>query len=251
MRPKNLILAALPEADYKRLMGLLERTELKAGDILHRSDSPPASVYFLEEGVASLSVSNSAGLALELSIVGNEGTVGERAIFEYDYFVIQCTMITDGCGYKMSPAAFKKEFYRTETLHDIIINNLEARITETSLTALCNQTHLLEKRLSRWLLTLADRSSHETIVLTHEAISNVLAVSRTSLSQAAEKLQDKGMIRYSRGVITIIDRAQLEKETCECYAAIKEIKVTYLKLRRRAQAAERRVVNRSTKGESC
>ena len=113
-----MVLAALPDADYNRVMGDLEPVALKAGDIQQPSDSPASSVYFLDEGVASLSVSNSAGFTLELSIVGQEGTVGERAIFEYDYFVIQCAMLMDGSGHKMSPDAFKREFYRTETLHD-------------------------------------------------------------------------------------------------------------------------------------
>jgi CRP-like cAMP-binding protein len=238
MRPKNMVLSALPELEYERLSAHLEPIQLKAGEILHHSDSPPANVYFLDEGVASMSVSNSAGLTLELSIVGHEATVGERAIFEYDYFVIQCAMITAGSGHRMSPQAFKDEFYRGETLHDLIINNLEARITETSLTALCNQTHVLKQRLSRWLLTLADRSLSEKVSLTHEAISNILGVSRTSLSQAAESLQSKGMIKYSRGVIAIIDREGLERETCECYTAIKETLVTYLKLKRRARETE-------------
>ena len=177
-RPRNMLLAALPEAEYQRLLPHLKKVAIKQGEVLHRSDTPPNNVYFFEEGVSSLSVSNSNGVNLELSIVGNETVVGERAIFTHGYFIVQCTMLSEGIGYKMSPKAFQEEFYRGNVLHDLIINHLEARLTETSQTALCNQTHLMEQRVSRWLLTYADRSGSERLFLTQELISNLLGSNR-------------------------------------------------------------------------
>ena len=233
-RPKNMILSALPDAEYKQLLPHLKEITLKQGDVLHESNTPPNSVYFLDKGVASLSVSNSTGVNLELSIVGSEAVVGERAIFKHGYFIIQCKMLSDGHGYRISPDIFQEEFYKGNMLHDLILNQLEARLTETSQTSLCNQTHLMEQRVSRWLLTFSDRSHSNKLFLTQELISILLGVNRPSISEAAMKLRDKGLINYSRGVITIVDRKGLEEETCECYEVIKETLKTYFSLKRRA-----------------
>jgi CRP-like cAMP-binding protein len=232
-RPKNLILSALPDVEYRQLLPHLKAVTLKQGDILHHSATLPNSVYFLDTGVASLSVSNSNGVNLELSIVGNEAVVGERVIFRHGYFIIQCAMLSEGRGYKLSPKAFQDEFYKGKVLHDLILNQLEASLTETAQTALCNQTHRMEQRVSRWLLTFADRAHSEKLFLTQEFISNVLGVNRPTISGAAKTLHDKGLIDYNRGVITIIDREGLEAETCECYEVIKETVETYLSLRRK------------------
>ena len=232
-RSKNLLLAALPEAEYRRMLPHLKEVTLRQGQLLHESCTPPNSVYFFEKGVASLSVSNSNGVNLELSIVGNETVVGERAIFTHGYFIVQCRMLSDGYGYRMSPKTFQEEFYKGNVLHDLVINHLEARLTETSQTALCNQTHVIEQRLSRWLLKYADRAGSEKLLLTHELISNLLGAQRPSITTAAKTLKDKGLIDYNRGVITIVDRKGLEEETCECYKVIKETVETYFSLSRR------------------
>ncbi len=143
-------------------------------------------------------------------------------------------MLTDGSGYKMSAKIFEGEFKRGGALHDAILGRLEARITETSQTALCNQTHRVIERLSRWLLTLADRSHCEEIFLTQETIANLLGVNRSTISIASKLLLDKKMIDYKRGCITILDRAGLENETCECYKTIKQAIETFDSIKRKS-----------------
>lgn len=218
---RNALLAALIDEELHRLAPHLKKIDLKQGEVLHEADSPPNHVIFLEEGVASLSVTSPDGIDLSLSIVGNESTVGERAIFREGSFIIRCQMLTDGSGYKIHPDIFKDEFERGGALHDFIIGRLETRLTETSQTALCSHAHSIEQRLSRWLLVLADRVGSEVLPMTQDSIANMLGVHRPGITLAAISLQDGGYISYSRGVISIVNRKGLESLTCECYEIIK------------------------------
>lgn len=220
-RPANLILAALPEADYGRVASHLTEVSLARGEVLHEPDTPPQGVYFLDEGVASLSVSTEEGNQMELSIVGQESTAGERAIFKEGLFIIRCEMITDGRAHRMPPGEFEKEFHRGGALYEMILARLEARITETSQTALCNQMHSVEQRLSRWLLTLADRMHSEKLEITHEHMANMLGVRRAGVTEALGSLRDEELVSTGRGHIVILDRAKLEGKVCECYEVIK------------------------------
>jgi CRP-like cAMP-binding protein len=221
-KSRNLLLAALPETEYKRLIPHLKSVTLNKGEVLHASDEPAESVYFLEEGVASLSVSTGEGENLQLSIVGNESVVGERAIFKDGLFIIECAMLTEGSGHSMQPEIFHKEFDRGGVLHDLVLGRMEARITETAQTALCNQMHPIEQRLSRWLLTFADRLHSEELPTTQQLIADMLGVTRSEISRTAGALGDSHLIDYSRGHLSITNRAELKKRACECYQVIRQ-----------------------------
>ena len=220
-KSSNSLLAALPEAEYQRLIPHLKRVSVSKGEVLHASDEPANSVYFLEEGVASLSVSTDDGKKLQLSIVGNESVVGERAIFREGVFIIKCAMLTEGSGHSMPPEVFNQEFERGGVLHDLVLGRIEAQITETAQTALCNQMHPIEQRLSRWLLTFADRLHSEELPATQELIADMLGVTRSEISRTAGDLREGDLIDYSRGRLTIINRAALKDKACECYQVIK------------------------------
>lgn len=216
----NSLLAALPRAEYNRLSTHLAKVSMKKGEVLHQSDEPPGDVYFLEEGVAALTVSTDTGKKLQLSIVGNESVVGERAIFKDGVFIIKCAMLTEGSGYKMPPTVFQKEFDRGGVLHDLVLNRMEARITETAQTALCNQMHEIEQRLTRWLLIFADRLGSEELPAKQELIGEMLGVTRSEISRTAGAFRKAGLITYSRGSLTITKRAALKAKSCECYRVI-------------------------------
>ncbi|MFN2512295.1 MAG: Crp/Fnr family transcriptional regulator [Pyrinomonadaceae bacterium] len=220
-KSRNSLLAALPKAEYQRLIPHLKSVSVSKGEVLHASDEPAEAVYFLEQGVASLSVSTDEGKKLQLSIVGNESVVGERAIFKHGVFIIRCAMLTDGSGHKVPPAIFHKEFDRGGVLHDLVLGRIEARITETAQTALCNQMHPIEQRLSRWLLTFADRLHSEELPTTQELIADMLGVTRSEISRAAGELREGNLIDYTRGRLTVLNRAGLEGRACECYEVIK------------------------------
>ncbi len=220
-KSRNSLLAALPDAEYQRLIPHLKRVSVSKGEVLHASDEPADSVYFLEEGVASLSVSTDEGKKLQLSLVGNESVVGERAIFKEGVFIIKCAMLTEGSGHSMPPEVFTKEFERGGVLHDLVLDRLEAQITETAQTALCNQMHPIEQRLSRWLLTFADRLHCEELPTTQKLIADMLGVTRSEISRAAGELRDGDLIDYTRGRLTVVNRAGLKGKACECYEVIR------------------------------
>ncbi|HEY9298935.1 MAG TPA: Crp/Fnr family transcriptional regulator [Phormidium sp.] len=221
--PPNAFLRALPDAEYQRLSRHLKKVFLHQGQVLHEAGSPPQSVYFLTEGIASLTLSSDDGKEMELSIVGDEGILGERAIFGSNGLQsIRCAMITVGSGYKMPPDVFHQEFNRGGVLQQLVLSRLELRIIEASQTALCNQIHPLEQQLCRWLLTFADRLHNEEMAVTQEFASQMLGVRRSGVTVALALLRDSGLIEYSRGRIRIVDRAGLETKVCECYEAIKK-----------------------------
>jgi CRP-like cAMP-binding protein len=226
-RPTNSLLAALPDAEYQRLAEHLKEVALKRGEVLHEPNTPAQYVYFLDDGVASLSVSSEDGKELMLSIVGDEGLIGERAIFKEGVFIIRCEMLTNGAGHRMLPDMFEAEFKRGERLHQLVLNRMEARTTETAQTALCNQVHTIEQRLVRWLLTLADRLHEEELHVTHDHMANMVGVRRASITDAVEILRKAGVIESGRGKVTILDREKMEAQACECYAIIKEAIATF------------------------
>jgi CRP-like cAMP-binding protein len=226
-RPQNALLAALPDAEYQRLAPHLKPVVLNRGEVLHEADTPAQYVYFLDDGVASLSVSSEDGKELMLSIVGDEGIIGERAIFREGVFIIRCEMLTDGTGHRMSPKTFEDEFNRGETLHQLVLNGMEARITETAQTALCNQMHSIEQRLARWLLTLADRLHSDELLITQDRMADMVGVRRAGITDAMGALREAGLIESGRGTVTILDRKKMEAQACECYAVIKEAIETF------------------------
>ncbi|HLL14418.1 MAG TPA: Crp/Fnr family transcriptional regulator [Pyrinomonadaceae bacterium] len=226
-RPVNSLLAALPEAEYRRLAAHLKPVSLKRGQVLHEADTPAQYVYFLDEGVASLSVSSAEGQELMLSIAGYESIIGERAIFKEGHFIIRCQMLTDGRGHRMLPEAFDEEFKRGERLHQLVLNRMEARTTETAQTALCNQMHTVEQRLARWLLTLADRLHSDELLVTHEHMADMVGVRRAGITDAVGIMRETGLIESGRGTVAILERGQMEAQACECYAIIREAIETF------------------------
>jgi CRP-like cAMP-binding protein len=218
----NLILAALSSSEMKLLSPHLKPVTLSQGETLHEEGEIPQRVYFLTRGIATLSISTAKGREMGLSLVGREGIVGERAIFEGGLHMIRCSMLMDGAGFSVSPSFFKNEFRLGGEMHLLVMRTLEARLAETSQTALCNHMHVIEQRLIRWLLCLCDRLDSLDIPITQEASAQMLSMRRSGISIALGVLQDAGLLEASRGRIAIIDRRGLEKRGCECYSYIKE-----------------------------
>jgi CRP-like cAMP-binding protein len=172
--------------------------------------------------VVALTVSTEEGKSLNMSLVGMEGVVGERAIFEGGMPGTRCEMLTNGAAYTLKPQFFNEEFQGGGKLHDLIMRTLEVRILETSQTALCAHVHTVEQRLSFWLLAFADRYGQEQIPMTHEKMAQMLGVRRVGVTKAIGTLVEAGFLETLRSLISIANRKGLEGMSCECYQATKD-----------------------------
>jgi CRP-like cAMP-binding protein len=219
-KPGNRLLAALPTADYQRLLPKLELVSLPLRQIIHLPGESIAYVYFPDRALISLVTVLEDGSTVENSLVGKEGMVGIQA-FLGNEMPHQAIVQVQGDGMRLPIAAFQAEFNRQEALHDLVLCYLRFLLVEMAQSNACNCNHTLEERLARWLLNVSDRLKDKNLPLTQEFIAQMLGTRRAGVTVAAGILQQAGMIRYRRGNISILNRENLEATTCECYRVIK------------------------------
>jgi CRP-like cAMP-binding protein len=218
---KNQLLAALPEAEWQRWLPQLEAIDMPLGQVLYESGSTLEYVYFPTSSIVSLLYLLENGASAEIAIVGNEGIVGISLFMGGESTPSRAVVQSAGQGYRLSAHAMKEEFSRAGPVLHLLLRYTQALITQMTQTAVCNRHHTLDQQLCRWLLLSLDRLQGNDLVMTQELIANMLGVRREGVTEAAGKLQATGLIRYSRGHITVLDRPGLEKRTCECYAVVK------------------------------
>jgi CRP-like cAMP-binding protein len=217
----NRLLAALPESDLARWQPLLEPVELPLGEVLYESGGLLSHVYFPTTAIVSLLYVMENGASAEIAVVGNEGVVGISLFMGGESTPSRAVVQSAGRGFRMTASVIKDEFGRSPVLH-LLLRYTQALITQMAQTAACNRHHSLDQQLCRWLLLSLDRLRGSELVMTQELISNMLGVRREGVTEAALKLQKAGLIRYSRGHIAVLDRAGIERRTCECYAVVKK-----------------------------
>jgi CRP-like cAMP-binding protein len=218
---KNQILNSLPEEDFRRLWVHLEPVELPSGKYIYHPLEPITHVYFPNYAVASIVASTSSGRSAEVGIIGGEGAVGLDVLMSVDSSPNECMIQIPGDGWRITTAALREEFRRCGTVHAALLRFVHKLIIQISQTTLCNRLHTIEERLSRWLLMSHDRVEKDELRLTQEFIAIMLGVNRPSVSISAISLQKRGLIKYSRGNIQILNRPGLENLTCECYQIVK------------------------------
>ena len=216
------MLAALPEAEWRLWMPLLEPVELPLGLVLYESGQTLGHVYFPTTAIVSLLFVLKDGDSAEIAVVGNEGVVGISLFMGGDSTPSRAVVQSAGRGYRLSSTAIKEAFNRNGPVMHLMLRYTQALITQMAQTAVCNRHHALDKQLCRWLLLSMDRLQGNELVMTQELIANMLGVRREGVTEAALKLQAAGLIQYARGHITVIDRPGLERRTCECYAVVKK-----------------------------
>jgi CRP-like cAMP-binding protein len=214
----NRILAALPRDQFTRLHLTTVRHE--RDEVVYITGDQIRYVYFPISGLMSLLSTTEAGSTVEVAMIGNEGIIGLPVILKNKMIPYEVTVQTETCAYRIKAEELQEEFDKAEALHELILRYLNVLIAEISQCALCHRFHTVEKALGSWLLMARDRLNTDSLNLTQESISRALGVPRTSVTMAAGALQRAGLIRYSRGKITILDRAGLEANSCECFRII-------------------------------
>ncbi len=217
---RNQLLAALPAAEWERWGPQLEFIELALGDVLYESGCMLSYVTFPTTAIVSLLYVTEDGGSAEIALVGNEGVVGVSLFMGGESTSGRAVVLSAGQGYRLTAVRIKEKFNRAPVLH-LLLRYTQALITQMAQTAVCNRHHSLDQQLCRWLLLSLDRLDGSELVMTQELISNMLGVRREGVTESATKLQKAGLICYSRGHITVLDRPGLERRSCECYAVVK------------------------------
>jgi CRP-like cAMP-binding protein len=215
------LLAALPDAEWQRWLPELQSVSMPLGQVLYESGTTLSHVYFPTTSIVSLLYVMENGSSAEIAVVGNEGLVGISLFMGGGSTPSRAVVQSAGEGLRLDARTLKTEFDQNGPVLHLLLRYTQALITQMAQTAVCNRHHSLDQQLCRWLLLSLDRLQGDELVMTQELIANMLGVRREGVTEAALKLQRVGLIRYARGRISVLDRAALEKRTCECYAVVK------------------------------
>jgi CRP-like cAMP-binding protein len=218
----NALLRALTVAEHVRWLSQLESVELPLGTVLYESGNKLTHVYFPTTAIVSLICVMDNGATTEIAIVGNEGIVGVSLFMGGGSTTSRAVVQSAGMGYRLKASQMMEEFNRSGAVLNLLLRYTQALITQMAQTAVCNRHHSLDQQLCRWLLLSLDRLRSNELVVTQELIANMLGVRREGVTEAAGRLHAAGFITYRRGHITVLDRAQLERRSCECYAVVRK-----------------------------
>lgn len=218
---QNNLLAALPVADFERIQPSLKLVLLPLGEALYESGSKQRNVYFPTTAIVSLLYTLANGASAEIALVGNEGMIGVSVFMGGETTTTRAVVQSAGHAYCLPSKLLKDEFTHAAPMQHLLLRYTQSLITQMAQTAVCNRHHSVDQQLCRWLLLSLDRLTSNELCMTQELIANMLGVRREGVTQAAGRLQQAGLIHYSRGRVTILDRAGLEARCCECYAVVK------------------------------
>ncbi len=218
---QNRLLAQLTEGEWQRWEPQLELVGFPLGKVLCESGEVLTHLYFPTSGIVSLLSVLNNGASAEIAVVGCEGVVGVPIFMGAGSTPSRAVVQSAGMGYRLPADAIHAEFSRAGPVMYLMLRYTQTLITQMSQTAVCNRHHTLDQQLCRGLLLSLDRLPDHHLVMTQELISNMLGVRREGVTEAALKLQAAGLIRYSRGRISVLDRPRLEARSCECYQVVK------------------------------
>lgn len=216
----NLLLNSLPDKSRMRILEQCESTQLVFGDILCEPGRPIRHVYFPLTGFISLVAALGDHPPLEMGLIGNEGMLGATLALGVNSVPLRAVVQGPGTVLRMSAANCTEELQGNQSLLRALHRYLYVMMAQLSQTAACTHFHEIEPRLACWLLLTHDRAHTDHFHLTHAFLADMLGVRRSGITIAAGALQLRGLIRYSRGTIIILDRKGLEAASCECYAAL-------------------------------
>ena len=218
---ENRLLRALPGKEYKHLIAHLEQVPLTFAEVLYEPGDTIEYVYFPNVGIISLLSTVEDRSTLEIGVIGNEGMVGISVLLGVNTSPTRVLVQGEGSAMKMKAAAFRKAVNGDGSLQRLLHLSAHALMTQISQSVACNRFHTVEARLARWLLMTHDRMGTDEFRLTQQFLSDMLGVRRVGVTNAATALQKDKLITYSRGRITVLNRAGLEAASCKCYSIIK------------------------------
>jgi len=218
----NHLLTALPVNELERLSAHMDTVQLPLGEVIYESGGELRHVYFPTTAIVSLLYLMEDGASAEIAVVGNDGIVGVALFMGGESMPNRAVVQSAGHAYRLPGPLLKEEFRRGGSLQRLLLRYTQALLTQMAQTAVCNRHHSVDQQLCRWLLLSLDRLPTSELSMTQELIANMLGVRREGVTEAAGKLQKAGLIQYSRGHITVLDRPALERQACECYQVVKK-----------------------------
>ena len=219
---RNHILAVLPPEELRALRPHLEPVPLERRMVAYDPLEPITHAYFVETGVISVLSIMRDRTAIETATIGCEGVIGLPLYLGVDAVAEQAFVQVPGNGHRLPAATFRDLSHRLPTLSRTLDRYAVCVFTLAAQCSGCNRVHSMEQRLARWLLSSHDRVGVDQFPLTQEFMSQMLGVRRATVSEAASALQEDGLIRYSRGMLTIADRHGLEMAACDCYRIVRD-----------------------------
>jgi len=218
---KNMLLAALPNIEWRRMLPNLQLVLLPVGMTLHEPGIRLKYIYFPTTAIISLVYVLADGASTEIAVVGNDGLAGIAAVMSDGTTSSRALVRSEGWAYRLKDEFLKQEFDRGGTFRCLLLRYAQVLITQVAQTAVCTRHHSIDQQLCRWLLLGLDRGAAENLHTTHDLIAIGLGVRRESISLAAGRLRSAGVIHYHRGRITVVNRISLEERCCECYRVVR------------------------------
>lgn len=217
----NRLLAALSPEEQDRLHPHLERIEMPLAEVVYESGRGLHHVYFPTSCIVSVMYVLQNGASSGIAVVGAEGAVGVSVYMGAESSPSRAVVQSEGEAVRLPASVVRDEFRRGGAMQDLMLRYTQSLLTQFGQTAVCNRHHTVDQQLCRWLLLSIDRLGSSDIVTTQELIASMIGVRREGVTEAAGKLQKAKVIRYSRGQITVLDRAKLESMACECYGVVR------------------------------
>lgn len=242
LSPRNQLLSALPVNEFQALLPYLKPVEMPIGKVIYQVGEPIEHIYFPENAIVSTVTFFEDGSGIETGITGYEGMTGVSIPLSHAEAPRETNVQAAGEGWKISTENFREAFERGGMFQQLVLRFVFAYFEQVAQSGACINHHPINKRIARWLLMCHDRTEGDEMQITQDFMAQMLGVMRPTVTTAAIELKNEGLIKYSRGIVTVTDRKGLEAVACECYESIKKVYKQYLsalELRNLSQRMER------------